>query len=228
MRRRVALGAAALVIAGASTVGWVLTAHAAGPPLDLGPVIARVDGDPIHRYEARQRLDSLASVHSGTAATTTQRRAAWRAQVFQSLVDDVVVRRQARRLGVVITRDAVAQGIAKVKRLFPSDAKFRAWLKTQHLTTAELRRRVTLQVLWSDVEVKITAPVKLTDAEIHQYYDQHRSDFTADGRLAPLFEARPTIQDALLPKKRSTRFAAWLAERRAEAKVVVVDAGWDR
>jgi hypothetical protein len=191
---------------------------------DLGPVIARVDGDPIHLAEARARVESLASVHGDIEQTLGKD---WPEQVLRSLVDDRVLVHAAAELGITVTDEEVAAHLQRVESLLPEDESLDEWLASQGITRQELERRIRLQLIGARVYEAVTRDVTVTGAEIRTYYRDHRDEFEqVDGTVTPLLEVRRSLRETLLQQARDEAYAAWLRDARARAEVVVVMPDW--
>ena len=191
---------------------------------DPGPVIARVDGDPIHLAEARARVESLASVHGDIEQTLGKD---WPEQVLRSLVDDRVLVNAAAELGITVTDEEVAAHLQRVESLLPEDESLDEWLASQGITRQELERRIRLQLIGARVYEAVTRDVTVTGTEIRAYYRKHRDEFEqVDGTVTPLLEVRRSLRETLLQKARDEAYAAWLRDARARAEVVVVMPDW--
>lgn len=211
---------AALALAYALHIGpW---ARPASP--DPGPVIARVDGDPIHLAEARARVESLASVHGDIEQTLGED---WPDRVMRSLVDDRVLARAAADLGITVTEGDVATHLQRVESLLPEGESLDEWLASQHMTRQEIERRIQLQLLGARVYEAVTRDVTVRGAEIRAYYREHRDEFEeADGTVTPLLEVRRSLRETLLQRARDEAYAAWLRDARARAEIVILMPDW--
>lgn len=191
---------------------------------DPGPVIARVDGDPIHLAEARARVESLTSVHGDIEQALGED---WPDRVMRSLVDDRVLVHAAADLGITVTEEDIAVHLQRVESLLPEGESLDDWLASQHMTRQELERRVRLQLLGARVYEAVTRDVTVSGAEIRAYYREHRADFEeVDGTVTPLLEVRRSLRETLLQRARDEAYAAWLRDARARAEVVVITPDW--
>ncbi|HZD16635.1 MAG TPA: SurA N-terminal domain-containing protein [Actinomycetota bacterium] len=195
-------------------------------PVDLGPVIARVDGMPIYLEEAAARVDGLTTVHGDVADVLG---ADWPDRVLRSLVDDQILRAQAQRAGIVVTEEDVQAYLEQIEGMIGADQTLDEWLQGQRMTMAELERRVELQIIGARVYLTVTDDVEVTPAELRAYYREHRLEFQeADGTIPPLLELRRSLRESLLKQAQDEAYAAWLEEARSDAEVVMVMDGWWR
>ncbi|GBC87141.1 Chaperone SurA [bacterium HR12] len=195
-----------------------------GGSTDPGPVIARVDGRPIHLAEAAARVESLCSVHGDVREVLGE---AWPDTVLQSLVDDRILEREAERLGIRVTPGDIQAHLENVRSMLPEGQDLDAWLAAQGVTLDELQRRIRLQILGARVFAAVTEDVRVTSEEIRAYYRDHRAEFEeADGTIPPLLEVRRSIRDALLEGARNRAYAAWLRQARRDTEVVILMPDW--
>lgn len=214
---------AACALVGAAVVGY-LSLHASAS-LDMGPVIARVDGTPIYLAQAKARVEGLSSVH-GDVQTTLG--ADWQDKVMQSLVDDVIVRDEAVRRGLAVNDADLAETVQGIRNDFPSQEAFEKWLGEQGMSLQELERRVELNMLSTRLYVDITAEVKVTNDQIRGYYHEHKADFVGPDGTPPLLEVRTQIREDLLKQAQDAAFGAWLEQQRQDVNVVIVLEDWWR
>lgn len=192
---------------------------------DRGEVIATVDDEPIYLRDAAWRVEGLTTAHGATGSLGDE----WQDRVFQSLVDDVLIRHEAERLGIVVTDEQLADEILSVQELFGSLAQYEAWLAEQGIDQDELERRIRLQRLGASVYEYITADVTVGDAEVRVYYEENRNRLTlSDGTPASFSDVRDTIRQQLEKEAKDAAYAAWLDERRPTLHVVVLDEDWWR
>lgn len=220
----VSLLAAALIATLALAYALHLGPWAPPASPDPGPVIARVDGDPIHLAEARARVESLASVHGDIEQTLGED---WPDRVLGSLVDDRVLIHAADELGITVTDEDVAVHLQRVESLLPEGESLEEWLASQHMTREELERRIRLQLFGARVYAAVTRDVTVSGEEIRAYYREHRDEFEdVDGTVTPLLEVRRSLRETLLQQARDEAYASWLRDARARAEVVVVMPDW--
>lgn len=193
-------------------------------PLDLGPVIATVDGNPVYLGEAKSRVEGIASLHGDIETVLGEE---WRDAILQSLVSDQVLRAAATELGVTITEADIQASVAEVEGMVGEGQTLETWLEAQGMSYAELERRIELQLIGSRVYVEVTRDVTVAGEEIRAYYREHKLEFTgADGHVSSLLEVKRSIRDGLLKDAKDLAYATWLADAKAEAEVVVVMDDW--
>jgi parvulin-like peptidyl-prolyl isomerase len=77
--------------------------------------------------------------------------------------------------GIKVTDKQVEARLTQIKKQYfdGSDAKYKAQLKQQHLTDAQVRNDVRSQLINEALNAKITKDVVVTDGEVHDYYIAH-------------------------------------------------------
>lgn len=182
------------------------------------PVIATVDGAAIRLSQAEARMSGLTSVHGGMETGTD-----WHAMVLQSLVDDVLITREAARSGIEVSPTDLGDAMAHLQAGFSSRDEYRSWLEKQGMDEAELARRMRLQLLAARVYEAITAEVMATDAELEAYYEDHSADYTAGGETKSFDEVRDDVVQKVEKAQKDTVFSIWLDGARKSVEVVASD-----
>ncbi len=193
-------------------------------PLDLGPVIATVDGQPVYLGEAKSRIDGLTTLHGDLTSVLGED---WHDVILGSLVSDQVLRAEAKTRGIEITDADIQSSVASIQGMLGEGQTLDGWLADQGISYAELERRIELQLIGSRVYVAVTKDVTVTGKEIREYYRENKVDYQGtDGHTSPLLEVRRSIRETLLKDERDQAYAAWLERARTDADVVVVMNDW--
>jgi parvulin-like peptidyl-prolyl isomerase len=84
---------------------------------------------------------------------------------------------EGEELGIKITPKEVETELAKVKKeSFKTEKAFQEFLKTSHLTEAEVTERIELQILSTKIQAKITKESPpASEAEIKEYYEAEKA-----------------------------------------------------
>jgi foldase protein PrsA len=101
-------------------------------------------------------------------------------QAMQYLVQEAEYEQKAKDLGVTVTDADVQARLKQIKKQYfgNSESKYQAQLKAQGLTEAQIMQDLHAQLLSEKLYNKVTANVKVTDADIQAYYTQHKSDYS--------------------------------------------------
>jgi foldase protein PrsA len=107
-----------------------------------------------------------------------------RQQTMATLLQTAWVEGEAKREGVSATDAEVKQQLAVTKKQsFPTAAAYNRFVKQSGMTQADILERVKVQLLAQKITKKIqssSAPV--SDAQVSQYYNQHKSQFAVPER----------------------------------------------
>jgi parvulin-like peptidyl-prolyl isomerase len=103
-----------------------------------------------------------------------------KSQVVNLLVQQAEEEQRAASNGITITDKQVSDKLAAIKKQFfkGSQAQYLAQLKKQQLTDAEVRQEIKLQLLQTALQDKATAGVKVSNSDIHTYYQQHAQSYS--------------------------------------------------
>jgi parvulin-like peptidyl-prolyl isomerase len=101
-------------------------------------------------------------------------------QVVQTLVQRVQLDQKAPSLKVTVTDKQVEGQLDNLKKQYfgGSEKKYKAELKKQCVTDAEVRDDIRANLLSNGIYKKLTAGVSVTPAEVTAYYDGHREVYT--------------------------------------------------
>lgn len=228
-RRPIVVGIVVVVAVGLAVGAYALRLPPWDRPpdaLDLGPIIARVDGRPIHLHEAQARVQGLSTVHGDVQGVLGE---GWPEQILQSLVDDQILLEQAEELGITVSDEDVQAYVDRVEGMIGTDQSLDEWLAEQGLTIAELERRAALQLVGARVYLTVTDDVTVTGDELRGYYREHRTEFQeTDGTIPTLLEVRRSLRETLLKQQQDEAYAAWLQDVRDQVEVIVVMDDWWR
>ncbi len=101
-------------------------------------------------------------------------------QAMQYLVQESELEQKAKGLGVSVSEADVTARLKQIKQQYfgGDEKKYQAQLKTQGLTEPQIRQDLHAQILSEKLYNKVTANVKVSDADITAYYNQHKSDYS--------------------------------------------------
>jgi foldase protein PrsA len=101
-------------------------------------------------------------------------------QILQNLVQRAELAQKAPGLNVTVTDAQVEKSLKQIKKQYfgGSEQRYKAELKRQCVTDAEVRQDVRANVLSDSIYKKVTAGVNVSDADVKAYYDSHQSVYT--------------------------------------------------
>lgn len=141
-------------------------------------VAATVNGEVIYINELNGEVDTLAKQYGldlGTADGARQRAEISRV-VLDQLIEQRLVLQEARRNTAMPTETQVDSQLQEIKRNFPTASDFELALAQRNLTLTALKDRLRTTLAVRNLMGKV-APVTVTDAEIEQYFREHRKEF---------------------------------------------------
>jgi peptidyl-prolyl cis-trans isomerase SurA len=164
-----------------------LSLSAAGAPRVLDRVAATIDGDVVTLSDLEERAGPEWSRVERMDAGKEQdeARAAVLRRAFDNLVAERLLAHQAEALGLEVTEAQIDAALQDIKsRNHFDDAQFEQALRDQGLDVptfrAQVRRELqTYQVLQS----KVRNRVKLSDADVKNYYQTHPQEFGGEEEL---------------------------------------------
>jgi len=137
--------------------------------------VATVNGKPILRSEVETLYqNNLGESHQQPSAVQSD---IMRLNILRQLIDEEIVMQRATKQNLVATDEEVTDRLNEIKAPFTKE-EFQKRLDSQHLTLDDLKREIrrnrTEEKLFNK---EITSRINITDADITNYYDQHKAEF---------------------------------------------------
>ena len=108
-------------------------------------------------------------------------------QLMVDAVSEMLVVQRGKELGYKLTDEqftSILDNIRKENKL-DSEEKFQAALKTEGMTTLDLRRQIERNVIASRVQqAEVFAKIGVTDDEARKYYEAHVNEFTTPASVS--------------------------------------------
>ncbi len=100
-------------------------------------------------------------------------------QAMQYLVQQSELEQRAKDLKVAVTDKDVADRLKQIKTQYfgGSEARYQAQLKQQGLTEEQIKIDLHAQILSEKLYNEVTKDVKVSDADVKKYYDEHKSTY---------------------------------------------------
>lgn len=96
--------------------------------------------------------------------------------VLDQMIEQRLILQKARQVNALATDAQIDAQLAEIKRNFPSEADFQGALAQRGLTVNALRDRLRTNLTVQNLVGKVTS-VSVTDAEVEQYFRQHRREY---------------------------------------------------
>jgi peptidyl-prolyl cis-trans isomerase SurA len=138
-------------------------------------VIATVNGHAIMRSE----LDKSYAAQLGDQQQKPSQDQAdsLRLNLLRAMIDQEIVEQRAAKMNLTATNEEVDAKLAELKARYPEE-QFEQWLKANNHTLEDvkhdLRRSLTINKL---LNKEINSKITVTDADVTNYYNQHKSEY---------------------------------------------------
>lgn len=142
--------------------------------------LAIVNGEAIMYSEYQKTADPVIEQYKQAAPAaeqTPEKLKEFKQKLLDQMIDDKVLKQEAKNRKIKVTKRETEEGIAQVKKRFPSDAEFQAELKKENLTMAQFEKRIeeqmsVMKLIEQEIKAKTPPP---TDQEVRAYFDQIQS-----------------------------------------------------
>jgi SurA N-terminal domain/PPIC-type PPIASE domain len=103
-----------------------------------------------------------------------------KSQVVNLLVQQAEEEEKAAAEGITVTNQQISNRLDAIKKQYfsGSQAKYLAAIKKQNLTDAQVHQEIKLQLIQTALEDKATKTITISDSDVHNYYQQHQSDYS--------------------------------------------------
>lgn len=142
--------------------------------------VAVVDGTPISRVALDEQMalaeQSYKSNGQKFPKAGSDAYISLQQSAVEVLVQGVEFEQKAKELGVAVTGADIEKRLKQIKAQFfgGSEKQYRAGIKKQGLTDEQVRERILRpQILQEKLFAKVTEKVKVSDADVKEYYTQH-------------------------------------------------------
>lgn len=167
---------AAAPAAGTSAAAPGAPAAARPVPAQLPPVVARVNGEAIDRWELDNAIKGVEGRAGGPIPPER------RDEVVRGLIDQLVsfhvLSQEARARNMDATDAEVTARVGEFKSRFPNQQAFEQAVTAQGMTLDELQKQTHMGLQVSKViDAEITSKIAVQDAEVEQFYKQNTDRF---------------------------------------------------
>jgi peptidyl-prolyl cis-trans isomerase SurA len=182
-------------------------------------VVAFVDDEPLFWSDLSRRLQEQPATEGEEQATRAR-------QMLDRMIDEVLIRREAERLSVVVVEADVERAIAAVRAQSGLDERgFEQALRAQHYDAARYREELRMQIRRMKVLQLRVGPIQIAEEELRQVWRERVIGVPESDRL-PFTDARDALYRELMNARateaqeramRALRDAAYI-ERRIEGR----------
>ncbi len=136
-------------------------------------VLARVNGHKIYRAEVEKYFRN----QTEGGHPSEEQAQSLRLSIVKQLIDDEILMQRAEKLGLLASDEEVDSKLNEIRAPFTKE-EFDARLKERKLTLEDfkrdLRRSLTVEKL---LNKEITSKINISDADITNYFNQHKAEF---------------------------------------------------
>jgi foldase protein PrsA len=138
-------------------------------------------------------------------------------QAVQYLVQRVEFQQEADDLGIKITDAEIAARLKQIKKQYfgGNEARYEKQLKEQGLTEEQVREDIEAQLIQEKIFKKVTGDVKVSDAAVKKYYDDHQSQYGVPEQreVAHILVKKKSLADDLYKRIKAGEDFAKLAKK---------------
>lgn len=154
----------------------------AKPLAPVTPPLALVNGSPI----AQSHVDRAIANR-------------WAGPIMKAMIDDRLIRQEARKLGLKAAPEEVAAKFKTVREKYSTEAAFQRHLLAQGLTGQGLTEKLTTEILLDKLLARESA---VSADDVKRYYADHKAEYTSPAEIHLYTITTGTIEDAYLVRER--------------------------
>lgn len=165
VRMRIAAATAALAL--------IVTAAGCG----TSDAVAKVNGEKITREEfdgivevAKKQDTTLASLKEGDAMLLQYKR-----MILDSMIEAVLVRQEAKRVGIKVTDKDIDAKLAEIKASYPDENSFNEVVKQSGMTMEQIRQSISDQLIYQALYDKVAPAPKISEDQLKKYYEENKT-----------------------------------------------------
>src|SRR5262245_7754847 len=183
--------------------------------------VAQVNGEDISQQQFNallaQAKKSYESQKRKWPAAGTTEYDTLKNQAVAYLVQREEFQQEADKLGVTVTDSDVEKRLKQIKKQYfgGKETRYKQQLSKQGLTDAQVRDDIKAQLIQEKIFKKVTSNVKVSDADVKKYYDQHQTQYgTPEQRdVAHILVKSKKLADQLYQRVKSGEDFSKLAKK---------------
>jgi peptidyl-prolyl cis-trans isomerase SurA len=192
-------------------------------------VVATVNGHAIMRSELDKGYQAQLGENPQQRQLPQEQADSLRLNVLRELIDEEIVEQRAAKTNLTATNEEVDAKFAEFKARYPED-QFQERLKASNQTVDDVKRAIRRNLTISKLLNKeINSKITVTDADVANYYNQHKAEFNLIETQYHLAQIQvtdmPSAQPGNLQNSKATNDAD--AKRKIQALKNRLDSGED-
>jgi hypothetical protein len=225
--KRVIVSCVIGVLVAASVAAGSALARASGAGADI---VMRVNGEPVTQGEWLGMMAEVVARWHGQESSASEKPDAQKPdaqkpdekelarRALQHLIARRLFLQEAVRRNVMATEQELDRAVAALPRHFTEAGRLYGWLRARGADTRSLRDTVRLELMVTRVRDAVMIDARVTDEQIHDYYEAHKADL----KTKDLAEARPEIERRLLPARQQQMLREWLSAEEKKSKIEII------
>jgi peptidyl-prolyl cis-trans isomerase SurA len=178
-------------------------------------VVAKVNNKAIANSEVLDRY-RFVTLTSKINTKNENEKKILRQQVIDKMVDEELIRQEAKELKIEIGEKELQEGIDLVSAHYKKNpAQLKAFLRQNNLSFEIYSKQVEAEILWSKIIVETLRPkIKISDVEVNEFFEQHkfntdvRKFFLSEILIAPSENAAKFAEKLVLELRNGANFEA--------------------
>ena len=151
-----------------------------------GPQAAAVvNGEKILQSQVDAEIESMKKEHpqvfEGEEGAKMEEQ--FKQRIVDNLISNILVAQEAAAQGITVTDEDIEKKIASMESQYHSKEQFEEALANSGTSREALKERLRLQLLTARMVEKITADIKITDADAREYYKLNKEVFMSDPKV---------------------------------------------
>jgi peptidyl-prolyl cis-trans isomerase C len=182
-------------------------------------VVARVDNASITASELEAAIDQLIPRSTFHGNITEEKRKEYREKALNDLIEKMLMFQDAQKRGIKPDKKMIKEQMGKIRDRFKTKNDYSIALERAGITERDLETRVARNVAIQNVyEKTVTAPARVNDADLRDYYNKNITKFKQPERVKLSListKDRQKADEALAKIKSGEKFAS-VAEAMSE------------
>jgi peptidyl-prolyl cis-trans isomerase SurA len=192
-------------------------------------VVATVNGHPIFQTEVDKAYNTQLASNAKQQSPSPDQVDSLKLNILHTLIVEAIVEQRAAKQNLTATDAEVDAKLAEMKAPYTED-QFQAKLKTSNLTQDELRRDVRRNLTQDKlINKEINSRITVTDTDVTNYYEAHKSGFDLPEPAYHLAEIQVTDQPTAQPGNLQNNKATSDSDARKKIQAIKnrIDSGED-
>ena len=211
-------------IAGVIVLAVLAACSDSPPPQPVDAVLIRTDRQTISMGEFERAFSAARIAYSDDRDVDPRFIEQARLRLLNQMVEEVIIKRRAEELGIVLEDQELEAAISAIKQDYPED-EFDQMLLESAVPYSLWRDRLRMRLLMEKVvDHDLDQSLTVTAEEIEAYYKAHEKEFVVDTQNPPEVDLRRQIVERLRRDKVETAYPEWMDGLRQRYQVQI---NWD-